>query len=237
MGFVIDLENQVRDYLDGDYEITEMETIPSIENVPFGKKAKKINLCAYCIDIRKSTELLMVHHKQTSGKIHKAFLAIVSKVVLENGGEIRSFNGDSLLAFWPAYRKSQITTAVKAAMTTKWLLDVKLSPLFEKYEKIDFGIGIDWGEVYILRAGLPRNNNNNDLVFIGKCVNYATAIANQAKGPSHIEISEDTYYNLEEDLILGDSNGQKVNMWKDGQVEWKGAKYTTKLTRWYYTSD
>jgi hypothetical protein len=91
--------------------------------------------------------------------------------------------------------------------------------------------------VYILRAGIPRNNNNNDLVFIGKCVNYATAIANQANGPSHIEISEETYSNLEENWIFGNSNGQKVNMWKDGQVEWKGATYKTKLTSWYCTSE
>ena len=33
MAFVIDLENKVRDYLDGDYEITKTETIPSVENV------------------------------------------------------------------------------------------------------------------------------------------------------------------------------------------------------------
>lgn len=237
MGYVIDLENQVKDYLEGDYEITETETIPSVENVTFGKKAKKMKLCAFCIDIRKSTELLMVHQKQTSGKIHKAFLTVVSKVVLENGGEIRSFNGDSLLAFWPAYNKNQISRVVKVAMTTKWLLDIKFSPLFEKYEKIDFGIGIDCGGVYILRAGIPRNNNNNDLVFIGICVNYATAIANQAHGPFHIKISEATYSNLEDNCLYGNSNGQKVNIWNDGYVEWKGAKYNTKSTNWYYPSE
>ncbi|NOR49130.1 MAG: hypothetical protein GQ533_14005 [Methanosarcinaceae archaeon] len=195
-----------------------------------------MKLCAYCIDIRNSTELLTIHQKQTSGKIHKAFLTIASRVVLENGGEIRSFTGDGLLAFWPAYQ-NQITTAVKCAMTTKWLLDIKLSPLFEKYKKIDFGIGIDWSEVYILRAGISRNDNNNDLVFIGKCVNFATAIANQAKSPYHVEISRDVYPNLEDDWIYGHSNGKKVNMWEDGVVEWKGDKYESKITNWYNQSE
>lgn len=233
MGLVNDLENKVRDYLDGDYEVTETQTIPSIGHVPFGKKAKKMNLCAYCIDLRKSSELLTVHQKQTSGKIHKAFLAVASRAVLENGGEIRSFNGDSLLAFWPAYLKSQISTAVKAAMTTKWLLDIKLSPFFEKYEKLNFGIGIDWGEVYIVRAGIPRDTNNNDLVFIGTCVNYATAIANQAQGPDHVEISETTYSNLVDDWIYGKLNGKKVNMWNDSVVEWNGKRCRSKITNWY----
>jgi class 3 adenylate cyclase len=233
MAYKDDLKNKVSDYLDGEYEVTETETIPSVDNVTFGKKAKKMKLCAYCIDLRKSTELLSVHQKQTSGKIHKAFLTVASKVVLEHGGEIRSFNGDGLLAFWPANYKSQISKAVKAAMVTKWFLDIELSPQFEKYEKLDFGIGIDWGEVYIMRAGISRNTNNNDLIFIGKCVNYATAIANQAKAPCHVEISESTYSNLEDDRIYGKTNGQQENMWTDGTVSWKGVDHKSKVTRWY----
>jgi class 3 adenylate cyclase len=233
MELVNDLENKVQEYLDGDYEVTETQTIPSVDNVPFGKKAKKMQLCAYCIDLRKSSDLLTIHQKRTSGKIHKAFLAVASKVVLEYGENIRSFNGDSILAFWPASYISQISKAVEAAMITKWFLDIKLSPLFEKYEKIDFGIGLDWGEVYIVRAGIPRDTNNNDLVFIGKCVNFATAIANQAHAPYHVEISEVTYKNLTDDRIYGVSNGAEVNMWKDDKVEWNGKKYDSKITTWH----
>ena len=162
---------------------------------------------------------------------------ICAIVVSENGGEIRSFTGDGLLAFWPAYQKTQICSAVKTAMTTKWLVDIKLSSLFEKYKKIDFGIGIDWGNVYIVRAGIPRNSNNNDLVFIGMCVNYATAIANQAYGPNHVEISVDVYNNLLDDWKYGKSNGQRVDMWKDGKVKWKGIDYPSKFTDWHHKLD
>lgn len=232
MGYKNDIENKVKDYLDGNYEVEETTSIPTIDNVAFGKKAKKMDLCAYCIDLRRSTELLTSHHKQTSGKIHKAFLAVASRVVLENGGKIRSFNGDGLLAFWPATDKKYISQAVKAAMTTKWFLDVELSPLFEEYDKLDFGIGIDWGEVYIMRAGISRDTNNNDLIFIGKCVNYATAIANQAKRPDHVEISERTYSNLLDTHIYG--NGTNENMWKDGVVSWKDEEYNTKITSWHW---
>jgi adenylate cyclase len=228
------LENTIRDYLSGDYEVTETQTIPSIEQVAFGKKAKKIKLCAFCIDMRKSSDLLTVHNKQTCGKIHKAFLTVVSQIVIDMGGEIRSFNGDGLLAFWPANKKDDIGNAVQAAMKIKYLLSNKLSPLFEQYEKIDFGIGIDWGDVYIVRAGIPRNSNNNDLVFIGSCVNFAAAISDQAQGPNHIEISKSTYDNLPNSCIYGKSNGQDVDMWRDGAAEWKGNRYPTKLTSWHW---
>lgn len=228
------LENTIRDYLSGDYEVTDTQTIPSIEQVAFGKKAKKIKLCAFCIDMRKSSDLLTVHNKQTCGKIHKAFLTVVSQIVIDLGGEIRSFNGDGLLAFWPANTTDDIGKAIEAGMKINFLLNVKLSPLFEQYEKIDFGIGIDWGDVYIVRAGIPRNSNNNDLVFIGACVNFATAISNQARGPGHVEISKSTYDSLPKSCVFGKKEGQDVDMWKDGVSIWKEEKFPTKVTNWQW---
>ncbi len=234
MSLTDDIKTNVIDYLDGDYVVTDANVIPSIEDVPFGKVAKKINLCVFYIDLRRSTDLLFLHNKQTAGKIHKSFLYTVSKVVNNFNGQIRSFNGDSVLAFWPAFYKSQITSCVRAAMSVKWLLDVELSPLFETYEKLDFGIGVDWGEVFIVRAGLPRDDNNNDLVFMGECVNFAVVIGEQAKSPGHVEISETTYSNLEDSAIHGTQNDQKVDMWSNGTVKWKGEEYKTKVTTWYW---
>ena len=233
MGLVNDVTNKVRDYLDGDYEVEEVRSIPSVENVPFGKKAKKINLCSFAIDLRKSSELLKVHQKQTSGKIHKAFLTATAIVVNDLGGEIRSFNGDGLLAFWPANEKEELDTAVKTGMRLKWFLDIELSPLFKKYTKLDFGIGIDWGEVYILRAGISREANNNDLIFIGKCVNLAVAISKKAQSPYHVEISESTYSNLTEKWIYGTSQGVRKNMWTNSSIRWNDKTYSTKKTNWH----
>ncbi len=235
MSLTDDIRTNVADYLDGDYAVTDANVIPSVEDVPFGKVAKKIKLCVFYIDLRRSTELLFLHNKQTAGKIHKSFLYTVSKVVNYFSGQIRSFNGDSVLAFWPAFYKYQITHCVKAAMSVKWLLDVELSPLFETYEKLDFGIGVDFGEVFIIRAGLPRDANNNELVFMGKCVNFAVIIGKQAKSPDHVEISENTYSNLEDSAIYGTQNDRKVDMWSNGIVKWEGEDYKTKATKWYWT--
>lgn len=234
-----DVTTKVEEYLDGDYEIEEVTAIPSVTDVPFGNKAKKMKVCVFYIDLRKSTELLFVHQKQTAGKIHKAFLHAVSATVLNFGGNIRGFKGDSLMALWPANYKSEITKCVQAAMTIKWFLDVELSDQFEQFSKIDFGIGVDWGEVLISRAGIPRDTNNNDLIFMGRCINFAVAIGEQAKGPGHVEISRSTYDNLEDKAIYGDGkdwfgNAAKVDMWETGTVIWQGESRNTNLTRWHW---
>ncbi len=232
MGYIEDLRNKVKDYLSGDYDIKEMKGIPTVDNVSHGKKAKKIKLCAFSIDLRKSSDLLLHHQKQTAGKIHKSFLAVASTVVLKYGGKIRSFQGDSILVFWPANFKSQIMNAVRAAMEIKWFLSKEFENLFGKYTKLDYGIGIDWGEVYVIRAGISRDSNNNDLVFIGKCVNFAVAIANLARSPSNIEVSTLVYNNLDDSHIYSKKNS--VNMWKNGIVEWNGKKFDTKFTSYYW---
>lgn len=234
MAVVDDIRSKVADYLQGDYEVTDAKAIPSAEDILFGKLAKKMNLTVFCIDLRQSTDLLFLHNKQTAGKIHKSFLHVVSATVRHFEGYIRSFNGDSLLAFWPAFYKGQITSCVRAAMTVKWLLDVELSPMFEEYKKLDFGIGVDWGEVFIARAGLPRDPNSNDLIFMGRCVNYAVAVAQQARGPNHVEISTGTYANLEDEAIYGLKDGAKVDMWRDAVVKWHDQDYKSKLTTWYW---
>jgi len=236
MGYIKEIDDKIKDYMDGDYEITETETIPSPENVPFGKKVFKIQLAALCIDLRDSTGLLRVHDKETCGKIHKSYMTIASKVITENGGQLRSFNGDSVLAFWKVKYKCDIDRTVRTAMQLKWALDIKFSKYFEEYSKIDFGIGVDFGNVYIVRAGLPKNDNNNDLVFLGICVNFAAMIANQASGPNHVEISLITYSNLTDILLMGtNSNGQKQNMWTNGIVKWKGSDWETKCTTFHWT--
>jgi class 3 adenylate cyclase len=127
-------------------------------------------------------------------------------------------------------------------MTIKWFLDVELTGKFETYGKIDFGIGVDWGEVFVARAGIPRDTNNNDLIFMGKCINFAVAIGEQAHGPDHVEISKSTYENLEDPAVYGIDkdffgNDRKVDMWRDGLVSWKGDSHSTKLTSWYWTVD
>ena len=156
MGYIKELEDKIKDYNTGDYEIIETKTIPSVENVAFGKKAYKIKLTSFCIDLRKSTDLLKIHDKETCGKIHKSFLTISSKIIIENGGQLRSFNGDCVLAFFPGQFQSDIEKAIRTAFQLKWALDVKFSKYFEQFSKLDFGIGIDWGDVLIVRAGLPK---------------------------------------------------------------------------------
>ncbi|MBA4376740.1 MAG: hypothetical protein C0401_11285 [Anaerolinea sp.] len=53
-----EITEKVTNYLSGDYEIADVDQIPSVEDVEFGKYAKRIKLCTLSIDLRNSTSLL-----------------------------------------------------------------------------------------------------------------------------------------------------------------------------------
>jgi class 3 adenylate cyclase len=238
MSLATDVCEKVRECLAGDYEIEDTDEIPSVEDVPFGNVAKRAELCVLYIDLRRSTDLLFVHRKQTAGKIHKAFLHAAASTVLHYGGYIRSFKGDSLMAMWPSGDRSLVDRCVRAAMVIKWFLDVKLESEFSQYSRVDFGIGVDLGEVLIARAGIPRDTNNNDLIFMGKCINRAVAIGEQAHGPNHVQISKYTYENLDEDLVYVTEKDwlvgeYKHNMWKNRSLGWHGEDVSLKVTNYY----
>lgn len=58
MRFIEDLENKISNYMDGMYEVIELDYIPNIENVAIGKKAYKVEVCAFSMDMRGSSDLL-----------------------------------------------------------------------------------------------------------------------------------------------------------------------------------
>lgn len=184
-----------------------------------GKTFNKTPVCAYCIDMRKSSNLIDNNGMETSVKIHKAFMTIVARAVIENGGRIRSFNGDGLLALWANNGSNDVALAVKTGLTTKYLLKNNFGSFFNRYN-VDFGIGIDIGDMYTIRVGNQKNNDENDLVFVSKSVNFATKISNQLNKPYNIGISNEAYNRLP-DNMRNNSNMYNSIKWDTGSIKWK----------------
>lgn len=219
MSWMDDLYNKINEYTNGYYTQNASNSIPSLYNVGMGKSYVKTPVCAYCIDMRKSSSLIDKYGMESSVKIHKSFMTIASRVVIENGGRIRSFNGDGLLALWVNNGSNDIALAVKTAMMTKYFITNKLATFFNTYD-IDFGIGIDISDMFTIRVGNQKNMDENDLVFVGKSVNFATKISNNMVKPNNIGISKEAYYSLPDNLRYNSTNPNTLK-WYSGKISWK----------------
>ena len=214
MGLKNDIESRVSEVIDDSYEITDARVTPSRESVTFGTTAKKFFARVLYIDLRGSQQLLSDHQHITVLKAHKAFVYAVAKCIRAEGGDPRSFNGDSVLAFWAGSGDAVAKKAVRAAMKTRYAIDEIINPKIEsKYsDSLDFGIGIAQGDIYVGKSGVAGDADFQDLIWIGWPIYHAVRYGDKAKKPKAIWISKNIWASIKDDenMTIG---GDEKEMW------------------------
>jgi class 3 adenylate cyclase len=193
---------------DTNFTITNGTSVPTVGDLTFDNVAKDIPVAMLFIDIKGSTHIVNAVQRTTAAKMYKSFLKGVTKITLANDGDVRSFNGDGVLAVFAGPGKSN--NAVRAAMEMKYFFQQILTPKLERYKrqnrqlqniKFDFGIGIDLGDILVVKAGIG-GENNRDLVWVGSATNHAVKLAEQSNGNNHIHISSAVYNEITANNLL-----------------------------------
>jgi adenylate cyclase len=221
MGKKDDIKNKVSELLaTGGYVIKEGGPVPGGDDprLTFGNTGVLFPAVTLFIDMRESTEALNSHRAQTVAKLHKAYLYIATDLIAANGGHIRSYNGDSVLAFWDGNGRAEVEKAVRCAMNIKFMLD-QCAGDFKKYREVDFGVGIDVGYVLCVKVGKARNVNHNDLIWLGNAVNRAVVLSDKARDPKNVWISDEVRNLLNDNSKLSEGK----DMWTKGQVTYAGS--------------
>lgn len=188
MGLKADIINKTKEIESETFQVEEVSYVPTISNskLTFGCKGLEFEATVLYIDMRGSTAVLNTHQKRTVAKIHMLFYHAIVKVAKSTGGEIRSFNGDSLLVFYPGTTKQSLSNAVKAAMQMTYAIKILLNDNLKNYSDIDFGIGIDDGKVLATKVGVGGSDETKDLIWIGNPVNKSTKISDNCKSSYNI---------------------------------------------------
>lgn len=212
-----DITDQLEQILKpGDYEIRTGGPIPAPgdNRLTFGNSAVRFDAVTLYMDMRGSTKILHEHRAHNVAKVHKAFLFAGTKLIAEHKGHIRSYNGDSILAFFEGNSKQSVTSAIKAAMQMKYILTDKEAgqPHFARYGNIDFGIGLDVGSILCVKAGIGKNDNHNDLIWLGEAVNRAVRLSDGGENPHQIWISKAVRELLEDATRY--AGAEKKDMWQ-----------------------
>ena len=102
-------------------------------------------------------------------------------------------------------------------MNINWAFLNIVKPKFEqRYEKLRDGtyklaqcVGIDAGDVLVVRSGI---RNNNDLVWVGQSPNVAAKLSAFRNSPYHSYITGPVYDKLNDKSKCGPNN---ANMWEE----------------------
>lgn len=155
------------------------------------KKGKCIKTCVLFVDIRNSVELTRKHNSETMGRIYTAFTKGVLNAAREYNGYVRNIIGDRVMVVFPV--RNCFVNAVNCAITINHISQM----INEVFTSVDFhcGIGIDYGEMRVIKVGIERRGNENaenkGLVWVGKPANLASRLTDFAG-----KTIEDEFYNV-----------------------------------------
>jgi class 3 adenylate cyclase len=223
------LINDTDYFFEGKYDEINGRGIPSVDSVAFGRYGKNVELAMLFVDIKESTSIVDAFRLETAARMYQSFLRGVTLISKRNNGEVRSFNGDGVLVTF--YGDTKCDDAARAALQmmdfVKNILKPKLHSYFINNKKLqgftfNCGIGIDVGNILIVRGG-AKGEDNNDLVWVGNPTNYAVKLSAKSKVKSsdgsdiiyNIHITNRVYAGLKSESKIIKGNGLLLprNIW------------------------
>lgn len=180
-----DLETAVDAIFGTKLQEREGRVVPRTEDVR-DNQAVKLNATFLYADLAGSARIAAVCPWETTAKIIRAYLACATRIIRAYKGEVRSFDGDRVMAVFIG--NSPNSDAADCAREIFWatenVIQVKARQKFNSVKNNDLKIrqacGIDTGESRAVRAGIRANA---DLIWIGKAPSFAAKLSDLREFP------------------------------------------------------
>ncbi len=215
------IKEDIAEVLDTPWDTRDGQVVPDTGDVKLSDGAVLLDATYAYADMANSTGLAQSATKMQTAKIIRTYLNASSRILRDNGGEIRSFDGDRVMAIFIGDFKN--SSAAKAALQINWAASQVIRPaIASKWEKLGWTmghrVGIDTGEAMIVRGGV---RGSNDLVSVGGAPNMAAKLS-EIQGGAPIYITDAVYRRLSSEAKYGGQN-EDVLMWDDaGNVTFGG---------------
>lgn len=210
------IEESVNAIIKAKWDITTGTVVPKTEDIVLKNGGRLLEATYLYADLAGSSKLAQEFTKEAAAKVIRAYVNTATRILRKYGGEIRSFDGDRVMAIFVGSSKNW--NAVRAAFAINWAVGQVITPAFRKYwEKFDqgkdfemkHGIGIDTGEALIVRGGA---RDNNDLISVGASPNVAAKFSDLRLGHS-IYITDAVRDSLTDDMLHADIDGKRTEFW------------------------
>jgi adenylate cyclase len=185
------IANNVTSLIRTSWTVRDGRVVPEADDITLKSNgAVKLQATYLYADIADSSRAAQVLNPEVAGSAFKAFLSAASTLIRHYDGQIRSFDGDRVMAIYIGDQKN--TLAVRTALAINWAVSKVVRPAlldhwsnFEQYWTLKHAVGIDTGEALLIKGGIP---NFNDLVSVGSAPNVAAKLSSirSSTGSSYI---------------------------------------------------
>lgn len=208
------IQSSVDDIMEATWNITNGTVVPETDDIVMKNGGRLVEATYVYADLADSSTIAQSLKKEAAAKIIRAFVNSSTRILRNFGGEIRSFDGDRVMAIYIGDDKNW--KAVRAAFAINWAVHEVIRPAIkanwndgEDFYKISHRVGVDTGESLIVRGGA---RNNNDLISVGGAPNIAAKLSDLKNGYSTY-ITARVHEELTDDVLYYESNGVRQNCW------------------------
>ena len=232
MALKADLQARVNNILGVTWNLRDGHVVPTTDSVNLSNGGVRLEAAYLYADLADSTTLARDFDRRTAARVVRSYLYVMSKLVLERGGAIRSFDGDRVMGIFVGDQKR--TKAAKCCLEMKWAFANILQPSVKaKYPSLAAGCyalehtaGVDVGSVLVVRAGV---RDSNDLISIGEAPNVAAILSDLREPPYRSFITAAVYNDMAKSSKFSDTG---KNMWEARSVTVKGKKVSVYRSSW-----
>ena len=205
------IESSVDDIMKAQWDITDGRTVPKTEDIVMRNGGRLLNATYVYADLGDSSKIAK---KKQPPKLF-ALMFSATRILRNFGGEIRSFDGDRVMAIFVG--ENMLWSAVRSAFAINWAVSEVIRPAIKKnwsdgedFYNISHRVGVDTGESLIVRGGA---RNNNDLISVGAAPNVAAKLSDLKDGYSTY-ITDRVFDELSDNLLYYESEGLQKSTWQ-----------------------
>ncbi len=233
MGLSEDINKAVDTIVSTPWDTREGTVVPKTEDVELSDGAVLLDAVYLYADMADSTGLARDFARETAAKVVRAYLDATCRVLKAWEGEIRSFDGDRVMAIFVGSSKN--TNAASAGLQVNYVVskivrpavEQKFPSLLRKGYVVKHCVGIAGGQALIVRGGV---RGDNDLVSIGRSPNIAAQLSEVRNSPFHTYITEDVYSRLNKSAKYHEDK----DMWEAKEKEVGGLTISVYRSGWWW---
>lgn len=233
MAIADDVKSGIDGVLSPAWQERDGTVVPSTDDIVLKDGAVNIDATYLYSDLANSSALGQKVNNKVAAKVMRGYLNAAARILKHYGGEIRSFDGDRVMAIFIGGSKN--TKAVRASLALNWAVDKVLAPkLAAKWPTLNdlwvtaHGVGIATGTAMLVRGGV---RNSNDLISIGAAPNVAAKLSELRNRPD-IYMTKAVYDNMNAE---NKTSGSRAMWTTHGSVEIGGKSYTVYGSTWRWS--
>lgn len=193
---ISNLKNQIKQIFEQQINVVEVSSHVCQSQIPKSNTVYVVKCSVMFVDMRNSTKLTSTIGKENITKVYKALSRIITKSVNDNNGFIEQIQGDGYLCtFYDCEELASGGNAINAALDVLTYIDQVYNVCVEPDMKIQCGIGIRTGHIYVAKLGAKGKNNPHAPAFPSIITNTSSKMCGAADG-GEILFDDKTYHEI-----------------------------------------